>query len=164
MKTTGQRAAFTTCGVILMATVMAIYNKYLVYGEFSPELWRQVGIAFCQKAPVAWLLQFFTVQKFAGQQTAKYPFENHLVAHAVRTGFTVLLMCPLMSLYSNLILMFQFQWSFGRMLGNWVPKMCVNWIFAYFVQIFLLGPMNRFLFSKIIMKWFWGKAETEPAH
>lgn len=148
-KTTFQRVVFTLLGVLFMATTMAAYNKYLVYGEFSTELWLQVGIAFCQKAPLAFLLQFFLVQKFAAKQAAKYPTENKLVYYAIRTGFSVLLMCPVMSLYSNLILMFQFHWSLGQMIANWIPKMMVNWVFAYFVQIFLLGPWNRFLFRSL---------------
>ena len=49
-KTTFQRIVFTFLGMLLMATTMATYNKYLVYGEFSVELFRQVGIAVCRKA------------------------------------------------------------------------------------------------------------------
>lgn len=146
-KTTFQRVVFTCVGVLLMATTMATYNKYLVYGEFSLELFCQVAIAFCQKAPFAFILQYFFVQKFVGKQCAKYPTENKLVYYAIRTGFTVLVMCPIMSLYSNVILMFQFHWTFGQLLSNWLPKMVVNWIFAYFVQIFLLGPINRTVFG-----------------
>ena len=70
-KTTKQRIVFTLIGVLLMATTMATYNKYLVYGEFSVELFRQVGIAFLQKGPVAFVLQFFFVQKWVGKKTAQ---------------------------------------------------------------------------------------------
>jgi len=66
-KNTFQRVVFTVIGVILMATTMATYNKYLVMKEFSPELFRQVAIAFCQKAPFAFILQFFFVQKWVGR-------------------------------------------------------------------------------------------------
>ena len=55
-KTTPQRIVFTCLGVLLMATTMAIYNKYLVYGAFSVELFKQVAIAFCQKAPLAFMM------------------------------------------------------------------------------------------------------------
>lgn len=148
-KTVPQRIVFTALGVLLMATTMATYNKYLVYGEFSPELFRQVGIAFLQKAPVAFILQFFFVQKFAGKQAGKYPTDNRIVYQCIRTGFTVLLMCPIMCFYSNVINMIQFHWSFARMLEAWISKMPVNWVFAFGVQIWFLGPINRFLFSKI---------------
>lgn len=148
-RTTKQRVVFTLLGVILMATTMATYNKYLVYGEFSLELFRQVGIAFLQKGPVAFLLQFFVVQKFAGKQAAKYPTDNKILYYCIRTGFTVLIMCPVMCFYSNIINMIQFHWTVGEFLEAWISKMPINWVFAFGVQIWILGPVNRFLFSKI---------------
>ncbi len=151
-KTTFQRVVFTCLGVLLMATTMATYNKYLVYGEFSLELFRQVGIAFLQKAPVAFLLQFFVVQKFAGKQAAKYPTDNKILYQCIRTGFTVLLMCPIMCLYSNIINMINFGWTFGQLMEAWISKMPVNWVFAFGVQIWILGPVNRFLFRTIFRK------------
>ena len=151
-KTTFQRVVFTSLGVLLMATTMATYNKYIVYGEFSLELFKQVAIAFCQKAPLAWLLQFFVVQKFAGKQAAKYPTDNKILYQCIRTGFTVLLMCPIMCLYSNIINMISFGWTFAELLEAWITKMPVNWVFAFGVQIWVLGPVNRFLFRTIFKK------------
>ncbi|MBQ8835360.1 MAG: hypothetical protein IJ001_10650 [Oscillospiraceae bacterium] len=151
-KTVPQRIVFTALGVLLMATTMATYNKYLVYGEFSVNLFRQVGIAFLQKAPVAFLLQFFVVQKFAGKQAAKYPTDNKILYQCIRTGFTVLVMCPIMCFYSNIINMIQFHWTVWELLEAWISKMPINWIFAFGVQIWVLGPVNRFLFSKIFAK------------
>ena len=151
-KTLPQRIVFTALGVLLMATTMATYNKYLVYGAFSVNLFQQVGIAFLQKAPVAFLLQFFVVQKFAGKQAAKYPTDNKILYQCIRTGFTVLVMCPIMCLYSNIINMIQFHWTVWELLEAWISKMPINWIFAFGVQIWVLGPVNRFLFSKIFAK------------
>ena len=151
-KTLPQRIVFTALGVLLMATTMATYNKYLVYGAFSVNLFQQVGIAFLQKAPVAFLLQFFVVQKFAGKQAAKYPTDNKILYQCIRTGFTVLVMCPIMCLYSNIINMIQFHWTVWELLEAWISKMPINWVFAFGVQIWVLGPVNRFLFSKIFAK------------
>ena len=151
-KTTFQRVIFTCLGVLFMATTMATYNKYLVIGHFSAEFWRQVAIAFCQKAPLAFILQFFFVQKFAAKNAAKYPTDNQIVYQCIRAGFTVLVMCPIMCAYSNLIVMFQYHLTFLQFLENFVTKIPVNWIFAYMVQIFLLGPWNRFLFRTIFKK------------
>ncbi len=148
-KTTFQRIVFTFFGVLLMATTMAAYNKYLVFGEFSPFLFRQVAIAFCQKAPLAFILQFFFVQKFAGRQAAKYPTDNRILYQCIRTGFTVLIMCPIMGLYANIINMVTLGWSFGQMIANTVAKIPVNWIFAFCVQIWVLGPLNRFIFRRL---------------
>ena len=151
-KTTFQRVVYTCIGVLLMATTMATYNKYLVYGEFSVELFRQVAIAFCQKAPVAFVLQFFVIQKFAGKQAAKYPTDNKILYQCIRTGFTVLLMCPIMCFYSNIINMINFHWTIGQFLEAWISKMPVNWIFAFCVQVWLLKPLNGMLFRLIFKK------------
>lgn len=148
-KTKIQRLVFTGTGVLLMATTMALFNKYLVLGQFSRELLRQVGLSFLEKAPVAFALQYFLVQPFAGRQAAKYPSENPLVSQILRTGFTVLVMCPLMCLYANCINLFRFHWSLGQMLESVVTRMPINWIFAFCVQVWILGPLNRRIFRQI---------------
>lgn len=148
-KSAKERIIFTTLGVLLMATTMATFNKRLVFGSFSMELFKQVAVAFCWAAPVAFLLQFFVVQKFAGKQTAKYKTNNQILYYCIRTGFTVLIMCPSMSFYNNLVNMFRLHWSFGTFLENWISKMPINWIYAFCVQVWLLGPINRFLFGII---------------
>lgn len=149
-KTTSQRVLYTCIGVLLMATTMALFNKYLIYGTFSRELFCQVGIAFMQKAIPAFLLQFFFVQEFAGRQAAKYPTDNKILYQCIRTGFTVLVMCPIMCLYSNIINMIHFHWSFAQLVAAWISKMPINWIFAFCVQIWILGPANRFLFRAVM--------------
>ena len=151
-KTTFQRVIYTIIGVILMATTMATFNKYLVYGEFSVNLFQQVGIAFLQKAPVAFLLQFFVIQKIAAKQAAKYPTDNKIVYTCIRTGFTVLMMCPIMCGYSNIINWINFGWSFGEFLEAWITKMPINWIFAFCVQVWLLGPAKNIIFRAIFKK------------
>lgn len=150
-KTTSQRLLFTSVGVLLMATTMAIYNKYLVYGGFSVQLFRQVLTAFVQKAPVAFILQFFFVQRFAGKWAERYPTDNKILYYIIRTGFTVMVMCPVMSLYSNIIIMFQFGYTVPEMIAAWIPKLVINWAFAFGVQVFILGPATRFLF-RLLMK------------
>ncbi|MDR1468613.1 MAG: DUF2798 domain-containing protein [Spirochaetaceae bacterium] len=142
-KTTAQRILFTGIGVFFTVIVMAVYNKSIVAGAFTWALFRQLPLAFCQRAPLAFVLQFFVVQKFAGKMSAKYPTDNKLLYRAIRTGFTVLIMCPVMSLYSNIL----YEGFTLDLIPLWITKMAQNWTFAFFVQIFLLGPLNRFLFG-----------------
>ena len=148
-KTKFQLVIITCIGVFFMATTMAIFNKYLVMGRFSGELFRQVGISFLEKAPLAFVLQFFLVQPFAGGQAAKYPLENPIFSRILRTGFTVPVLCPIMCLYANCINMIRFHWNFGRMLESVVTRMPINWIFAFCVQVWILGPLNRRVFQLI---------------
>ena len=144
-----QRIVFTFFGVLLMAAVMAIFNKYLVLGSFSAEMLMQAAAAFCQKAPAAFVLQLFFVQNFAERQMEKYKTNSIIVNYCIRTGFTVLLMCPAMCVYSNVINMFSLHWSLLKTLQSIVVKMPVNWIFAFCVQVWILGPVNRCIFRRI---------------
>ena len=72
-RTKFQRGFFTCIGVFFMATTMAIFNKSLVMGRFSGELFRQAGISFLEKAPLAFVPQFFLVQPFAGGRPPNIP-------------------------------------------------------------------------------------------
>jgi hypothetical protein len=149
-KTAVQRLIFTITGVFFMVIVMALFNKSIVAGAFTWSIFKQLPLAFCQRAPLAFVLQFFVVQKFAGKMSAKYPTDNELLYNAIRTGFTVLIMCPVMSLYSNIL----YAGLNINLIPLWITKMIQNWVFAFFVQIFLVGPLNRSLFGLIF------KAET----
>ena len=40
----------------------------------------------------------------------------------------------------------------GQLMEAWISKMPVNWIFAFCVQIWFLGPINRFLFRTVFKK------------
>jgi hypothetical protein len=144
-KTTAQKLTFTSIGVFFMVIVMVLYNKSIVTGAFTWSVFGQLPLSFCQRAPLAFVLQFFIVQNFAGKMSAKYPTDNKLLYNAIRTGFTVLIMCPVMSLYSNIL----YSGLSIDLILLWITKMVQNWAFAFFVQIFLLGPWNRFLFGLI---------------
>ena len=45
--------------------------------------------------------------------------------------------------------MIRFHWNFGRMLESVVTRMPINWIFAFCVQVWILGPLNRRVFQLI---------------
>ena len=161
-KTTFQRFVFTCFGVLFMATTMAFFNKYIVMNpmfndemtsvEKYAELWKATGIAFLQKAPLAFVLQFFFVQKFAGKQTAKFHPDNQILGYMIRTAFSVMIMCPIMSFYSNLFLISQMHWNFVDLLYNWIPKMVINGFFAYGIQMLVLQPVNRAIFRLLFKK------------
>ena len=162
-KTTFQRIIFTLTGVLLMATTMATFNNYLVYGAFSAELWKQVGIAFCQKAPLAFLLQFFVVQKWAAKQAAKYPTDNQILYSMIRVGHTAVFMAPVMCVYSNIINVLQFHWGFGKFLEAVVTKLPINWLFAVCIQVVVLSPLNKAIFRALFKKQLAAEKQTVTA-
>jgi hypothetical protein len=161
-KTKYERLIFTLFGVLFMATTMAFFNKYLVLdttfssGMTSAQkyavLWHATFTAFLQKAPLAFVLQFFFVQKFAGRMTAKYATDNVYLGYMIRTAFSVMIMCPVMSLYSNLFLIAPMHWNFVDLLYHWIPKMMINGLFAYCVQIMILQPVNRWIFRMLFRR------------
>lgn len=169
-KTTFQRFIFTLIGVILMATTMALFNKLLAgyveaaryNGLFDANLWKDVGIAFTQKAPLAFLLQFFFVQKLAAKFCAKHPSENKIVSKCIRVGITACMMAPIMCIYSNLIMLIQYQWTFEKFLTNIAIKLVQNYIFAFLIQVVVLKELNVLIFKAIFHKQL-AKKEVENA-
>jgi hypothetical protein len=148
-KTRTDELIFTIIGVVLMAFTMTAFNKYLVYGTYSRELFLQIGIGFCQRAPLAFVLQFFFVQKFVAKQAEKYPTDNAILYRCIRTGLTVMIFCPIMSVYSQVINAFAYHWGFIEFINSLTTKTPVNWIFAFCVQIWILGQLNIFIFKII---------------
>ncbi|MDR1238156.1 MAG: DUF2798 domain-containing protein [Propionibacteriaceae bacterium] len=145
-RTVGQRLLFTTIGVLLMVTAMALYNKAVENGGLSWEIFTQLPLAFALRAPLAFVLQFFVVQKIAGKLASRYQVSNQLEYHVIRAGFTVMLMCPVMSCYSNLL----YVGLVPEFVPVWLTKMVLNWIFAFGVQVFLLGPLTRKIFRTLL--------------
>jgi len=143
-----ERLVFTTVGVILMVTTMSLFNKALEHGGLTWDVFRQVPQAFLLRAPLAYTLQFFVAQRFAGEMTSRYLTNNRIEYYAIRTGFTVMVMCPVMSFWSNAIYL-GFTADFVPV---WLTRMVLNWIFAFSVQIFLIGPLNRALFRALVRR------------
>ncbi|MDR1824676.1 MAG: DUF2798 domain-containing protein [Bifidobacteriaceae bacterium] len=145
-RTAGQRLVFTTIGVLLMVTVMALFNKAVEHGGLSWELFKQWPKAFVLRAPLAFPLQFFLVQKFAGRLSARYQVTNRIEYYVIRAGFTVMMMCPVMSCYSC----FLYVGFTSEFIPVWLTKMTVNWAFAFGVQVFVLGPLTRGIFKRVV--------------
>lgn len=147
-----QDLVYTFIGVTITVPIMTIFNKFIIYVDFmefpltNPDFWKAVGIGFCQRYPVVFPLQYFIVQRVAAKQTALHtrPDDDWIYQSIIRTGFSIMILCPVLSLYANLLLVFDGTLtSFPAFLNNWLPKMVMNWPFAYFVQVFVAGPLNR---------------------
>lgn len=152
---------YTIIGVLLTVPVMTIFNKYLVYSQWmefpltTGSFWIQVLIGIGQRIPVAFVLQFFFAQRFAEKHTNLHvkPGDDEIYVRAVRTGFTTVFMCPVMSFYANLLLVFEGNVTSAPVfINNWIPKMAINWVYAFFIQTFLVGPLNKKLFLIAIRK------------
>lgn len=154
-----QDLVYTFIGVTIMVPIMTVFNKFIVYTEFmefpltTPAFWQAVGVGICQRYPVVFLLQYFIVQNVAAKQTALHtrPDDDWIYQSIIRTGFSILILCPTLSLYANLLLVLDGSiTSVPAFLNNWLPKMVMNWPFAYFVQVFVAGPLNRAVFMAVM--------------
>ncbi|MDR1851808.1 MAG: DUF2798 domain-containing protein [Propionibacteriaceae bacterium] len=144
-RTTKQRMLFATIGVLLMVTVMSMFNKAFEAGGMGWALFAQWPMAFVLRAPLAFVLQVFVVQKAVGKRTARYQCSNPIEFYAIRAGFTVMWMAPIMSLYSTVL----YVGFVPEFIPIWITKLSVNWLFAFCSQVFVIGPLNRGLYRRI---------------
>ena len=143
---------YTTIGVLLMATVMTAFNKFRVMGTFSAEFFTETLKGALLRYPVVWPLQYFIVQPCAGKRAAAAQPASRTGYQLERIKYTVLLTCPVMSLYSNLILAVKYHWGFAQLVNSFIPGMCVNAVFAFFIQFFLFNKLNEVIFRLVCHK------------
>ena len=139
---------YLTIGVLLMVTVMTAFNKYRFMQEFSPAFFREVGIGILLRLPLVWPTQYFLVQPYAGRKAAEQA-KGKMDYMLTRIRYTVITTCPYMSLYSILLIAIPAHWSFAQFINVWIPGMCANAVFAFFIQFFLINWLNGALFRLI---------------
>ena len=139
---------YLTIGVILMITVMTAFNKYRVMHEFSPAFFKEVGLGFLLRLPIVWPTQYFWVQPYAGKKAAELA-RGKMDYMLWRIRYTVLLTCPYMSLYSIVLVAIPQHWGFAQFMNSWISGMCVNAVFAFFIQFYLINWLNGALFRLV---------------
>ena len=151
-KTRKEEIIFTTIGVILMCFIMTAFNKFRFIGEFSAAYFKQVLIGFLQKFPIAWLYQYFIAQPYAAKKATSPDIKGVLGYKLVRIKYTVIISCPAMSLYSCLVAALEKHLTLYQFINNWIPSMCINAVFAFFVQFFILNWANVAVYKLVYPK------------
>ncbi len=139
---------YLTIGVLLMVTVMTAFNKYRFMQEFSPAFFKEVGIGILLRLPLVWPTQYFLVQPYAGKKAAELA-RSKMDYMLTRIRYTVILTCPYMSLYSILLIAIPQHWDLARFISVWIPGMCANAVFAFFIQFYLINWLNGALFRLV---------------
>lgn len=147
-KNTKEEIIYTTIGVILMAFTMTAFNKFRVMHEFSAAFWLGTLNGFWQRFIVAWPSQFFLIQPIAGKKAGQQA-KSQMEYMTIRIRYTVLMSCPLMSAYAMLLMAIPQHWTVAQFFNTWIPGMCVNAVFAYFIQFFLFNWLNAAIFRLI---------------
>lgn len=151
-KTKFQNFIFTLMTVILMAYFMIVYNiainseeglinsTFLIaLKEFPLEFIIVFVLAYFIASPIAKRLAF----KIVNPKTDNKMF----VILSIQT-FTVCVMVALMSVYA----LFAQNLVNINVICNWIVLVCKNFIMAFPLQIFIVGPIGRNIFQFIFKK------------
>ena len=147
-KTKFQEVVFTIMMVFVMVYAMICYNIALETGGMSNRIFLAAFRELAIMGPIAFLLDFFLVGKFAKKAAFRLvnpekdnPFHLVLAISSV----SVIWMCPLMSLAAVLL----FKDAGANVVPLWLQTVAFNFPVAFFWQIFYAGPMVRFAFRLI---------------
>ena len=150
-KTKFQNFIFTLITVVLMTYLMIVYNISINSPEGLVNKTFLVALKeFPVEAVVVFLLAFFIASSLAKKLAFRIvnPKEDNkmFVILSIQT-FTVLIMVGLMSIYA----LFAQHLINSNVICNYIVLYCKNFIMAYPLQIFFVGPLVRNTF-KLIFK------------
>lgn len=151
-KTKSQNFIFTLITVILMAYCMIVYSVAIN----SPEgLMNQTFLIALKEFPIegiiVFLLAFFVASPIAKKSAFRIvnpKRDNKIFVILSIQTFTVLIMVGLMSIYA----LFAQHLINKNILCNYIVLYCKNFIMAYPLQIFFVGPLVRKIFGIIFEK------------
>lgn len=151
-KTKFQNIIFTLITVILMAYSMIVYNIAI---NSSNGLVNQTFLIALQEFPVECIVVFVLAYFVASPIAKKLAFrivnpkedKQIFIILTIQT-FTVLVMVCLMSIYA----LFAQHLINSNFICNYLLLYCKNFIMAYPLQIFFVGPLARNFFRIIFKK------------
>lgn len=139
---------FTAMMSFTMAYVMELYNKSLMAGELTYELFIEVFQEVWWVTIIVFFVQFF----WGGPLARKLVFsvvdpkiEAPIIVTLAMSTSTVMIMCPTMSLIATIL----FKNPWGNFIPIWLKTVAINFPMAFFWQNLYAGPLVRFLFKKI---------------
>ena len=151
-KTKFESIIFTLINAVLMVYFMTVYNIAIASNEGLVNKTFLLALnSFYKELLIAIPLAYFFASPFAKKQAMKIvnPEKDNkmLVILSIQT-FTVLTMVSLMSIYI-LIVKNLLNTNF---ICNYINLLCKNFIMAYPLQIFIVGPIARRTLSLIFQK------------
>lgn len=141
-RTTFQKYVFMTLTVLLSVTAFTIYNVAIAMGSMSNRVFLPALREIPLEAPIAFLLEATLFHRMAQHMAFRYanPREDRPVVVVLAiTACTICLMCPAMSLVATAI----HTGVDAELPARWLQRVAWNFPFAFFTQIFLIGPTVR---------------------
>ncbi len=151
-KTKFQNVIFTLMTAVLMAYCMIVYSIAINSQE---GLINQTFLIALKEFPIEGIIVFLLAFFIASPIAKKLAFrivnprkDNKMFIILAIQTFTVLTMVGLMSVYA----LFAQHLINNNILCNYIVLYCKNFIMAYPLQIFFVGPMVRNIFRIIFKK------------
>lgn len=147
-----QEIIFTILMVLVMVYAMICYNIAMEFGELTntvfliafDELWYMGLIAF----GLDFLLVGFLTKKISFK-LIKEKYRNSFTLTLSISVLSVCFMCPIMSFFATLIIK---QPSLVNFFATWIQTSIINFPMALLWQLFIAGPLVRFIFRLIFVR------------
>lgn len=156
-----QKLVFSIMSVILSVVLFVTYNIAIENVGMSNKVFLEIpeaGLIIVKECICAFLVYTF----IASPLSFKLAFrminpseEKPYIVKIVIISCTVLIMCPIMSFISLLII----HGLSSELIAQWMQKIVFNFPFAFFTQIFFVQPVVRVTFRKIFKKQIKRKAQ-----
>lgn len=142
-----QNVIFTLMMSFLMVYVMICYNISLNIGGMSNKVFLMAFGEMKIMWPVAFLLEFFIVDKLAHALAFRMvtPNDRPIVITLAISAMIICIMCPVMSLIATVL----FKNAGSNIISTWFQTTFFNFPVAFFWQMFYYGPCIRFIFGKM---------------
>lgn len=139
---------FMTLTVLLSVFSFASYNIAINFGAMSNKVFllalQEIPILF----PIAFLIELFIASKISMLLTSKivnFKTDKEFVIILAITCTTIFVMCPAMTFISTIM----YNGFTIEFMANWFTKIIFNMPFAFFVQLFFIGPIVRLIFRSL---------------
>ncbi len=134
--------------VLISVHAFVVYNGAIAMGSLS----NQVFAGIYREVPLEFGIAFALMALGVGRASKHLAFrlvdpklDRPVVVMLAITCMTVLIMCPAMSLAATVL-----HHGFTReFLAHWLQKVAFNFPFAFFTQIFWIGPLVRWIFRRV---------------
>lgn len=143
-----QECLFTAMTSGLMIYIMGVYNSAIHSGGLEYASFGRALKTFPVKWAIGFVLAFFLASRIAKRCAFKvaHPTDRPIFIVLCIQTFTVCSMVPMMSLISAII-----NIGLSENLPTiWLQAVVLNFVVAYPLQVFVVGPFCRWTFRKVL--------------
>lgn len=147
-KTKFQDVIFTIMMVIVMVYAMFVYNISIDKGGLSNEIFVLAFGELIIMGVVGFILEMAVAGPLAKKLAFRMvrPGEDKMIFVILAiSAMTVCLMCPMMSFVATAL----FKGLDSQLFSKWIQTTIVNFPMAFCWQIFVAGPLVRWIFGMI---------------